>query len=960
VKQNIDIQNLAKQADLSGELSALHIIDLSLLAGSVRIVHVNYNQYIDIVSSYGLVLDRQDVLVLPFVESNVVADGFVSIYDKLIDKFSFCLANNFKGVRLLIVLDGVTSYSYNATIKEVVVNSDVTYEQSINMLASIGYERVDFIEQPKQYCLKGGIIDVYSPLSSLPYRICFYDGEFSIKNYQINTGLSVGPILDNLVLLKNSVEETTINLDDVLLRFKSINNGLVNSCSDYKFPVLPVEHSVLLKEKQSAIFSDSLFFSSYKIDNCLIAPKHLEKSRSEVYAQQEDVALEVGDLVCHEDFGVGKLVGFVSSADEDGEDYLKINYEDASVQLSVKSLFKLSFVSRETSDDLVLGSLSKKGRWVKQKKSLLGDIDNNVKGIIDFYANKKKIYRTPFPYGGKLEREFLDSFGYEETKDQSVVWSEIVSDLEDSCPMYRLVCGDVGFGKTELAIRAAFRVVVNGGKVLVMAPTSILSRQLFEVFGLRLGSFGVSVGLYTGACSSIDRNSVKDAWVQGACDVVIGTNSITYDDVFIKLSNMIIIDEEHRFGVKDKEGFLEGYETKDVLLMSATPIPRSLNLSLSGLNDISTLGTPPVLRRPIQTFISYFNDVVIKRSVEYELNRGGQVFFVHNNIQSMPSIKSYIKRLLPNINIVLAHSRLSKKELKNNVLDFINKGADLLLCTSIIGSGVDIPNANTIIINNSHRFGLGQLHQIRGRVGRSEKQGYAYMLLPENSSLSVVAKKRLVTIEKNVSLGSGYHIAKSDLNIRGGGLLFGFKQSGKSFDFGFEFYSKLMSRSIEKFSGSTLQGFVDNFVYKVFFSAFFSSSFIPGSVERLRAYRLLNSIYSAPKVNRFVENLIDSYGPLPDSAKNLVSLRLVSILAFDLFITSIDCSDSHIVLSFNSSFNKGEQLFKFLSDHAKDFDVQSYSFDQREHVTLLNLKHNNNNINGEFLVGFFKAFKTVL
>ena len=469
----------------------------------------------------------------------------------------------------------------------------------------------------------------------------------------------------------------------------------------------------------------------------------------------------------------------------------------------------------------------------------------------------------------------------------------------------------------------------------------------------------MSVGLYTGACSSIDRNSVKDAWVQGACDVVIGTNSITYDDVFIKLSNMIIIDEEHRFGVKDKEGFLEGYETKDVLLMSATPIPRSLNLSLSGLNDISTLGTPPVLRRPIQTFISYFNDVVIKRSVEYELNRGGQVFFVHNNIQSMPSIKSYIKRLLPNINIVLAHSRLSKKELKNNVLNFINKGADLLLCTSIIGSGVDIPNANTIIINNSHRFGLGQLHQIRGRVGRSEKQGYAYMLLPESSSLSVVAKKRLVTIEKNVSLGSGYHIAKSDLNIRGGGLLFGFKQSGKSFDFGFEFYSKLMSRSIEKFSGSTLQGFVDNFVYKVFFSAFFSSSFIPGSVERLRAYRLLNSIYSAPKVNRFVENLIDSYGPLPDSAKNLVSLRLVSILAFDLFITSIDCSDSHIVLSFNSSFNKGEQLFKFLSDHAKDFDVQSYSFDQREHVTLLNLKHNNN-INGEFLVGFFKAFKTVL
>ena len=956
MKQNINLKNIAKLSLQNENLSPLNAIDLSMLSQTSGVIYVNKSQYVEIVSSYALVLDRPEVLVLPMREERANVDGFISIYDKLLEKFSWYANNSFDGVSLIVAIKGCDNYYFKHTADGVIIDGSSTYDDAVVKLKKVGYERVDFIESPKQYCLKGGIIDIYSPLSSFPYRVCFYDGDFSIKNYNLSTGLSLSGSVERITLFKSSQKMLSISLKKILDQKKYTQILQAPAPKKEGLFLAPVSYNGLVSKKHKTVYSDSLFFSAYKYKDLFIVPNHYRVPTKET-AQEEDVALEVGDVVCHEDFGVGVLKGFVGFSNEDGEDFVKIQYEDALVQLSVKSLYKLSFVSRETGQDVKLNSLNKRGVWGRNKQKLSNVVDDNIKELIDFYTNKNKSYRPPYISGGDIEKGFIADFPYEDTKDQAVVWSEIKRDLEKDVPMYRLVCGDVGFGKTELAIRSAFRVVVNKGRVLVMAPTSVLARQLFEVFRSRLGAFGVVVALYTGVCSAKNRNKNKGLWEQGFVDVLIGTTSLTYDVVFIKFASLIIIDEEHRFGVKDKEGFLEGYTNKDVLMMSATPIPRSLNLSLSGLNDISTLGTPPFSRRPIQTFVSYFNDLQIKRSVEYELNRGGQVFFVHNNISTIVSIKAYLGRLLPGAVVVVAHSKIGQKKLKNNILSFVSKKADILLCTSIIGSGIDIPNANTIIINGSHRFGLSQLHQIRGRVGRSSIQAYAYMLIPKGAVLSSRAKKRLLTIEKNVSLGSGYHIAKSDLNIRGAGLLFGFQQSGKSFDFGFEFYSKLVSKSLEKLSGSSLQSFVNNFVYKVSFPVCLSSNYIKSGFERLRSYRLLNSLYSEQKIMQFKNNLIDSYGPVPVSGENLINMRLLMVFCFELGLVSVVVKLNSCEFAFNNSFKRGKDLFKFLSLYSKNFDILSYTFDQREHITLLKIKYNEEvNLCGGLIVNFVKSF----
>ena len=958
MKQNINLKNIAKLSLQNENLSPINAVDLSLLSQTSGVIYVSKNEYVEIVSSYALVLDRPEVLVLPPQEERANVEGFISIYDKLLEKFSWYANNNFDGISLIVAIKGCDNYYYKHTEEGVVIDGSSTYDDAVAKLKKVGYERVDYIESPKQYCLKGGIIDVYSPLSSLPYRVCFYEGDFSIKNYNLSTGLSLTDSVEYITLFKSTQKMLSISLKNVLDQKKYTEILQTSPNKKENLHLVPVNYNRLVSKKDKIIYSDSLFFSAYKFKDMFFVPNHY-KAASKETAQQEDVALEVGDVVCHEDFGVGVLKGFVGFSDEDGEDFVKIQYEDALVQLSVKNLYKLSFVSRETGQDVRLNSLNRRGVWRRNKQRLTNVVDDNVKELVTFYTNKNKSYRPPYVGGGDIEKDFMAGFPYKDTKDQAVVWSEIKRDLEKDVPMYRLVCGDVGFGKTELAIRSAFRVVVNKGRVLIMAPTSVLARQLFEVFRSRLDAFGVVVGLYTGACSTNDRNKSKDLWERGLVDVLVGTTALTYDTVFIGLASLIIIDEEHRFGVKDKEGFLEGYTNKDVLMMSATPIPRSLNLSLSGLNDISTLGTPPFSRKPIQTFVSHFNDLHIKRSIEYELNRGGQVFFVHNNISTMVSIKAYLRRLLPSVTVVAAHSKVGQKKLKNNLLSFVSKKADILLCTSIIGSGIDIPNANTIIINGSHRFGLSQLHQIRGRVGRSSVQAYAYMLIPEGAVLSSRAKKRLLTIEKNVSLGSGYHIAKSDLNIRGGGLLFGFQQSGRAFDFGFEFYSKLMSKSLEKFSGSSLQSFVNNFVYKVSFPVFLSSDYIKNGFERLRSYRLLNSLYSEQKITQFKSNLVDSYGPIPLSAENLINMRLLMVACFELGLVSVVIGLASSEFAFNSSFKRGEDLFKFLSTNSEVFGVVSYSFDQKEHITLLKIKYNKFvNLDGGFFVEFIRSFNS--
>ncbi len=933
-------------------------IDLALLSKKNWLFYINYNEYKELSSAYGLILDNPKILLVPDPESSTGVDGFLSIYDKLDEKLSLSIDKNLNNIKILVVVKDTITCEYKKVVSKVTINDKSNYSQVLDSLKKVGYEQTNYVEQPKQFCIKGGVIDIYSPIYNQPTRVCLYDTETSLSFYNLATGLSSNEKIEDLILTKRSIKKTKVTISS-LFDFNRYNKYIFKpELKEIKGGLFTkIDYKVFIKNKTRSIYLEDVFFSAYQYKGFVIAPASYKKG-SVVSAQQEDVALERGDFVCHEDFGVGVLIGLIGGDDKDEEEFLKIKYEDAVVQLSIRNLHKLSFVSRENISDTPLNSLSKKNVWARQKSKVTAVVEHKIKELVDFYTNKKNNYRAPYNFGGQIEKSFLDAFEYEDTPDQEIVWKEIAKDLEGNNPMYRLLCGDVGFGKTELSIRAAFRVVINNGQVLILAPTTVLAGQHFKVFKERLESFGVIISLFVGTLNNDDKNKIKTDWVEGKIDILIGTSAVVYNPVFIKYTSLFVVDEEHKFGVKDKEGVLEGFVNKDVLLMSATPIPRSLNLSLSGLNDISTLGSPPVLRKPIQTFINYFNDSLIKRSIEYEVSRGGQVFFVHNNISSMLSIKNYLLRILPRLRILVAHSKVAPSLLQKNILSFVEGSADLLLCTSIIGSGIDIPNANTIIINSSHRFGLGQLHQIRGRVGRSDKQGYAYMLIPETTQLNPRARKRLITIEKNVSLGSGYHIAKSDLQIRGGGMLFGYNQSGKSFDFGFEFYSKLMSKSLSKSNSKSPSFVVDNFVYNVPFLCVFPNNYIENSFDRLRNYRLLNSTYSTDKLTVFCNNLIDLYGPLPVEALNLTNMRLFSLLSGYFGLFSLVCKGSRVVFSFNNSFKRGKELFKFLDNNKPSLGLVVYKFNSISLGTELLLDFNVGvKINGAFLVRFLKLFK---
>ena len=955
-----NIKDIAKKLLLTQKfgLSVFSGIDLALSSKQKIAFEVSINEYIELSSACGLILNNPNILVLPGDYGLGALDGFISITDKLTDKLSYVLSSGLKDVFVIVFIKGVDLYKYYDIIKTEKLDLNIDYNMVVNKLNLVGYERVVSIDSPNQYCVKGGVIDVFSPLYANPIRVCLYDDVPSLRFFNLSSGLMLKGAIKEFVLIKKKKKERHITIQRLLQKTKIKKyTGVLGKQKKTQSSFVPILYSDFIKQNKEKQYLDSLYFSAYLYNGIILAPVSYKK-QSVVALPQEDVSLEKGDYVCHEDFGVGVLVGFVGGDGENSQEFLKIKYKDATVRLSVDNLNKLTFVSRELSNNIKTHALSKRGLWKKQKARSKELVCESVEQLVSFYKNKQNVYRRPYVCDQALELPFLGAFKYQDTKGQALAWKEISQDLEKERPMYRLLCGDVGFGKTEISMRAAFRVVINGGRVLLLAPTSVLVAQHRRVFGDRFKSFPINIRSYSSSLSLSDRVKIKNSWVRGDIDILIGTSALLYDDVFIEFASIFIIDEEHRFGVKDKEGVLDRFINKDVLLLSATPIPRSLNLSLSGLSDISILSSPPVLRSPIQTFVGYLNDLLIKRAIDFELSRSGQVFFVHNNIDSIRSIKSYLMRLCPNIQVLVAHSKVPPKELKGRLLSFVNHKADLLLCTSIIGSGIDIPNANTIIINGAHRFGLGQLHQIRGRVGRSVRQGFAYLLLPQGFGLTINAKKRLKSIEKNVSLGSGYNIAKSDLQIRGGGVLFGYQQSGRSFDFGFEFYSKLLSKTVSSVLGESVYSFVDNFVYSVDFVCSFSSSYIKNSFDRLRFYRLLGGYYDKAKVAVFRAHLKDLYGPLPLGATNLIHMRLVSILCFYLKITSLVCKLGKVTLSFSPSFKGGDFLLSFLVVCKDVFGLESHVFRVTDNATVLCLCFNKKkSLDGLFLLDFLKKMK---
>jgi len=500
-------------------------------------------------------------------------------------------------------------------------------------------------------------------------------------------------------------------------------------------------------------------------------------------------------------------------------------------------------------------------------------------------------------------QDFVNGFAYEETADQQKVIEEVLSDMQSPTPMDRLVCGDVGYGKTEVALRASFLAVNDGKQVAVLVPTTILAEQHYTTFCSRFDRYPVNIACLSRFRSLRKQRAIIQDLKAGKVDIVIGTHRLLQKDVVFNDLGLIVLDEEQRFGVKHKEKLKRLRSTVDVLALTATPIPRTLHLSLVGIRDISIISTPPEYRKSIITYISEFDEAVIADAVRRELRRHGQIFFVHNNIHSIERMAAKVRRLVPEVKLAVAHGRMEEDQLEEVMFHFMNKEIDMLVCTTIIESGLDIASANTIIVNRADRFGLAQMYQLRGRVGRSEEQAYAYLLIPHESVLGRDALKRLKVLMEHSDLGSGFQIAMSDLKIRGGGTILGASQSGHIAAVGYDMFLKLMESAIAELKGEATVEPLEPEI-NVNMSAFLAEQYIPDIDQRMAAYRRLAKMKDLQQVADFKTELIDRFGPLPDEATNLLLKIVLKVSAQKAGVSRLDMTNHNLILYFSQAHQR--------------------------------------------------------
>lgn len=589
-------------------------------------------------------------------------------------------------------------------------------------------------------------------------------------------------------------------------------------------------------------------------------------------------SFNIGDYVVHIDHGVGIFGGLVRKLDDKGRvnEVVKITYKDGDVIfVSVHSLHKIAKFRSRDGEVPKINKLGSK-TWLTLKTSAKSKVKDIAKELIQLYAKRKSSQGYAFSPDTYLQDELESSFMYEDTPDQETATKAVKRDMEDNCPMDRLVCGDVGFGKTEIAVRAAFKAVCDSKQVAVLVPTTILALQHFNTFRQRLENLPCTVEYVSRLRTAKEISDIRERLRNGQIDIVIGTHKILGATFEFHDLGLLIIDEEQKFGVSAKEKLRELKASVDTLTLTATPIPRTLQFSLLGARDLSIISTPPPNRIPIQTEIILFDQKEIKSIINYELNRGGQVFFLHNKVEELPAIYEILHRLMPDMKICVAHGQMEAKTLENKLLDFMRGDYDMLLCTTIIENGLDIPNANTIIINQAQNFGLSDLHQLRGRVGRSNKKAFCYLIVPPLVSITEDARRRLKAIEEFSDLGSGFNIAMQDLDIRGAGNMLGAEQSGFIMDMGFETYQKIIAEAMEELGletgivhNSTDGNYIDNCTIETDQQALIPDGYIDITSEKIRIYRQLDAISSDKEIDRFRTQLQDRFGEFHTEVENL-------------------------------------------------------------------------------------------
>ncbi len=718
----------------------------------------------------------------------------------------------------------------------------------------------------------------------------------------------------NKVIITTDNEFQAKRLSDLLADFKKELSELLDS-GKVKVVVLPFKEGFYLSEAKILTLTDYQIFN--KPFRTKLPTKKKKKSRN-----QEIASINIGDYVVHEDFGIAKYAGLETiKIGETNQESMKLLYNEGGVVYV--NLNYLHLVKKYSAKEGVKPNVATLGssEWINTKKKTKKRIKEAARELILLYAKRKSAEGYPFSPDTVWQKELEASFMYEDTPDQSKVTDEVKFDMEAVNPMDRLVCGDVGFGKTEIAVRASFKAVQDGKQVAVLVPTTILAEQHFNTFKDRLSQFPVKIAPLSRFQTKGEQKEIVNNLVDGKVDIVIGTHRIISSDVKFKELGLLIIDEEHRFGVMAKEKLRSLKLNVDTLTLSATPIPRTLNLSLLGARDLSIIATPPPNRQPIYTKVEIFDILKIRDWITQELNRSGQVYVIHDRINSIDKFAGYIQKYLPHIKIAIAHGQMKPSQLEDVFHGFMNRKYDVLISTKIIESGIDIPNVNTIIINRADRFGLAELHQLRGRVGRSDKQAYAYFIVPSMNALQKNTVRRLQAIEEFTELGAGFNLAMRDLEIRGAGNLLGTAQSGFINEVGFDLYLKLINEAVEELKYEEFKDVFNKLPKQeertdpqidTFFEIGIPKTYIPEQMDRLSFYTTLYSIANLSELQDIKEEMEDRFGSLPNTVQRLLLSATLRLYASRALFDRIIIQRKTMILVLPQGAKEDYYKFKFM------------------------------------------------
>ncbi len=738
-----------------------------------------------------------------------------------------------------------------------------------------------------------------------------YDLSMALKNYREKEQL-FGPLVEWLRDKQQSGYATIL-----ICRNRSQVARLSSLLVPYGIQLTPVNGYSEIKKDSGQLYIcvgqvSSGFvwpaeFLALVTDDEIFGVRHQRRKRTEPRPRTQMLDLQElkkDDLIVHNDHGIGQYGGLAKmTIDGVTNDFLIITYKGGDkLYLPVD---RMSVVQKYMGvEDIVpvLDTLGGKS-WERVKSRIKKSAEKIAGELLKLYARRKVEKGYAFSPAGSYVRDFEAGFAYEETADQLKAIEDVIADMQKATPMDRLVCGDVGYGKTEVALRASFQAVNDGKQVAILVPTTILAEQHYETFRQRFKRNPVNVACLSRFRSPRVQRAIIDDLKAGRVDIVIGTHRLVQKDVQFNDLGLLILDEEQRFGVKHKEKLKKFRSTVDVLALTATPIPRTLHLSLVGVRDISIISTPPEFRKSIMTYISEFDDAVIADAINKELRRQGQIFFVHNNIHSIDKIAGKLQRLVPQVRLAVAHGRMDEDELEQVMFLFMNREIDMLVCTTIIESGLDVATANTIIVNHADRFGLAQMYQLRGRVGRADEQAYAYLLIPHESLLGKNAQKRLKVLMEHSDLGAGFQIAMSDLKIRGGGTILGASQSGHIAAVGYDMFLKLMENAVAGLKGEETVEPLEPEI-NVNFSAFIAESYIPDIDQRMSAYRRLAKMTELQQLADFKSESLDRFGSLPEEAEDLLLKIMLKVLAKKAGVSRLDLVGRNLSLNFSESHQR--------------------------------------------------------